>query len=200
MVANGPPAGRTAERRRVQSNNEVLTDSVEFYRTRAENTPHPAKCSNSGRRRWNGYNAQLTAQVRELRIKVPAAGGGGHDGHADRSADHGAPGTRRSAADSVGEIWCRGAKGCRFGKGRPRSGILRTAESPRSEDFQMGGSACERRRHNPDRFGELPRYKHRHPPANRTPGSAAIPIYPLGHESNPAGGRVVEPAHTDRLY
>ena len=135
--------GERAERRRVQSNNEVLTDSVEFYRT--------------------------------------------------ESGKH-------AAADSVGEIWCRGAKGCRFGKGRPRSGILRTAESPRSEDFQMGGSACERRRHNPDRFGELPRYKHRHPPANRTPGSAAIPIYPLGHESNPAGGRVVEPAHTDRLY
>ena len=45
--------GERAERRRVQSNNEVLTDSVEFYRTESGNTPHPGKCSNSGRRRWN---------------------------------------------------------------------------------------------------------------------------------------------------
>ena len=43
-----------AERRRIQTNNEVLTDSVEFYRASE----------------MERYNAQLAAQVRELRIKV----------------------------------------------------------------------------------------------------------------------------------
>ena len=162
MVANGPPAGRTgrAQARPVQQRGLDRQRGVLSNRERkTRRIPASARTQGVG----DGTLQRTTDRASPgAADQGPAAGGGGHDGHADRSADHGAPGTRRSAADSVGEIWCRGAKGCRFGKGRPRSGILRTAESPRSEDFQMGGSACERRRHNPDRFGELPRYKHRH--------------------------------------
>ena len=62
--------GERAERRRVQSNNEVLTDSVEFYRTESGKHAASRQVLELRASEMERYNAQLTAQVRELRIKV----------------------------------------------------------------------------------------------------------------------------------
>ena len=62
--------GKRAERRRVQSNIEVLTDSVEFYRTECGKHAASRQVLELRASEMERYNAQLTAQVRELRIKV----------------------------------------------------------------------------------------------------------------------------------
>jgi hypothetical protein len=59
-----------AERRRVQSNNEVLTDSVKFYRTESGKHAASRQVLELRASEMERYNAQLAAQVRELRIKV----------------------------------------------------------------------------------------------------------------------------------
>ena len=59
-----------AERKRVQSNNEVLTDSVEFYRTASGKHAASRQVLELRTSEMERYNAQLAAQVRELRIKV----------------------------------------------------------------------------------------------------------------------------------
>jgi len=59
-----------AERKRVQSNNEVLTDSVEFYRTASGKHAASRQVLELRASEMERYNAQLAAQVRELRIKV----------------------------------------------------------------------------------------------------------------------------------
>ena len=58
------------ERKRVQSNNEVLTDSVEFYRTASGKQAASRQVLELRTGELERYNAQLAAQVRELRIKV----------------------------------------------------------------------------------------------------------------------------------
>lgn len=58
------------ERRRIQSNNEVLTDSVEFYRTASGKHAASRQVLELRTGELERYNAQLAAQVRELRIKV----------------------------------------------------------------------------------------------------------------------------------
>lgn len=62
--------GERAERRRVQSNNEVLTDSVEFYRTASGKHAASRQVLELRASELERYNAQLAAQVRELRIKA----------------------------------------------------------------------------------------------------------------------------------
>lgn len=62
--------GERAERRRVQSNNEVLTDSVEFYRTESGKHAASRQVLELRASEMERYNAQLAAQLRELRIKV----------------------------------------------------------------------------------------------------------------------------------
>ena len=59
-----------AERRRIQTNNEVLTDSVEFYRTASGKYAASRQVLELRASEMERYNAQLAAQVRELRIKV----------------------------------------------------------------------------------------------------------------------------------
>lgn len=59
-----------AERRRIQTNNEVLTDSVEFYRTASGQHAASRQVLELRTGELERYNAQLAAQVRELRIKV----------------------------------------------------------------------------------------------------------------------------------
>lgn len=59
-----------AERRRIQTNNEVLTDSVEFYRTASGKHAASRQVFELRTGELERYNAQLAAQVRELRIKV----------------------------------------------------------------------------------------------------------------------------------
>ena len=59
-----------AERKRMQSNNEVLTDSVEFYRTASGKHAASRQVLELRASEMERYNAQLAAQVRELRIKV----------------------------------------------------------------------------------------------------------------------------------
>ena len=59
-----------AERRRVQSNNEVLTDSVKFYRTESGKHAASRQVLELRASEMERYNAQLAAQVREPRIKV----------------------------------------------------------------------------------------------------------------------------------
>lgn len=59
-----------AERKRVQSNNEVLTDSVEFYRTASGKHAASRQVLELRTSEMERYNAQLAATVRELRIKV----------------------------------------------------------------------------------------------------------------------------------
>lgn len=58
------------ERRRIQSNNEVLTDSVEFYRTASGKHAASRQVFELRTGELERYNAQLAATVRELRIKV----------------------------------------------------------------------------------------------------------------------------------
>lgn len=62
--------GERAERRRMQSNNEVLTDSVEFYRTESGRSAASRQVFELRASEFERYNAQLAATVRELRIKV----------------------------------------------------------------------------------------------------------------------------------
>ena len=62
--------GERAERRRVQSNNEVLTDSVECYRTASGKHAASRQVLELRASEMERYNAQLAATVRELRIKV----------------------------------------------------------------------------------------------------------------------------------
>lgn len=62
--------GERAERRRVQSNNEVLTDSVEFYRTASGKHAASRQVLELRASELERYNAQLAATVRELRIKA----------------------------------------------------------------------------------------------------------------------------------
>lgn len=50
------------------------------------------------------------------------------------------------------------------------------------------------------RFGFIPHCVGRHPPIDRPPGPAAVPVHPLGHEGDPAGGHVVESAYQHYLY
>ena len=50
------------------------------------------------------------------------------------------------------------------------------------------------------RLGRMPRREHRYPPAGRTPGAAALPLHPLGNQSDTAGGHVVEPAYANRIH
>lgn len=59
-----------AERRRVQSNNEVLTDSVEFYRTASGKHAASRQVLELRASELERYNAQLAATVRELRIRT----------------------------------------------------------------------------------------------------------------------------------
>lgn len=59
-----------AERKRVQSNNEVLTDSVEFYRTASGKHAASRQVLELRTGELEQYNAQLAAQVREMRIKT----------------------------------------------------------------------------------------------------------------------------------
>lgn len=59
-----------AERKRMQSNNEVLTDSVEFYRTASGKHAASRQVLELRTGELERYNAQLAATVRELRIKV----------------------------------------------------------------------------------------------------------------------------------
>ena len=58
-----------AERRRVQSNIVVLTDSVEFYRTESGKHAASRQVLSLRASELEQYNAQLAAQVRELRIR-----------------------------------------------------------------------------------------------------------------------------------
>jgi hypothetical protein len=62
--------GERAERRRVQSNNEVLTDSVEFYRTDSGKHAASRQVLELRTGELERYNKQLGFTVRELRIKV----------------------------------------------------------------------------------------------------------------------------------
>lgn len=62
--------GERAERRRVQSNNEVLTDSVEFYRTASGKHAASRQVLELRTGELERYNKQLGFTVRELRIKV----------------------------------------------------------------------------------------------------------------------------------
>lgn len=62
--------GERTERRRIQSNNEVLTDSVKFYRTESGKSAASRQVLELRASEMERYNAQLAAQVRELRIKV----------------------------------------------------------------------------------------------------------------------------------
>lgn len=62
--------GERAESRRVQSNNEVLTDSVEFYRTESGKSAASRQVLELRASEMERYNAQMAVQVRELRIKV----------------------------------------------------------------------------------------------------------------------------------
>lgn len=62
--------GERAERRRMQSNNEVLTDSVEFYRTESGRSAASRQMFELRASELERYNAQLSATVRELRIKA----------------------------------------------------------------------------------------------------------------------------------
>ncbi len=62
--------GERAERRRVQSNNEVLTDNMEFYRTASGKHAASRQVLELRASELERYNAQLAATVRELRIKA----------------------------------------------------------------------------------------------------------------------------------
>lgn len=62
--------GERAERRRVQSNIEVLTDSVEFYRTASGKHAASRQVLELRASELERYNKQLGATIRELRIKV----------------------------------------------------------------------------------------------------------------------------------
>jgi len=62
--------GERAERRRMQSNNEVLTDSVMFYRTESGRSAASRQVFELRASELERYNAQLAATVRELRIKA----------------------------------------------------------------------------------------------------------------------------------
>lgn len=62
--------GERAERRRIQSNNEVLTDSVEFYRTASGKHAASRQVLELRASELERYNAQLAATVRELRIRT----------------------------------------------------------------------------------------------------------------------------------
>lgn len=62
--------GERSERRRVESNNEVLTDSVKFYRTESGKSAASRQVLELRASEMERYNAQLAATVRELRIKV----------------------------------------------------------------------------------------------------------------------------------
>lgn len=62
--------GERSERRRVESNNEVLTDSVKFYRTESGKSAASRQVLELRASEMERYNAQLAATVRELRIRV----------------------------------------------------------------------------------------------------------------------------------
>lgn len=62
--------GERAERRRVQSNIEVLTDSVQFYRTASGKHAASRQVLELRASELERYNKQLGATIRELRIKV----------------------------------------------------------------------------------------------------------------------------------
>lgn len=62
--------GERAERRRMQSNNEVLTDSVEFYRTESGRSAASRQVFELRASELERYNKQLAATVRELRIRT----------------------------------------------------------------------------------------------------------------------------------
>lgn len=62
--------GERAERRRMQSNNEVLTDSVIFYRTESGKSAASRQVFELRASELERYNAQLAATVRELRIRT----------------------------------------------------------------------------------------------------------------------------------
>lgn len=62
--------GERAERRRMQSNNEVLTDSVMFYRTDSGRSAASRQVFELRASELERYNKQLAATVRELRIRT----------------------------------------------------------------------------------------------------------------------------------
>lgn len=62
--------GERAERRRMQSNNEVLTDSVMFYRTESGKSAASRQVFELRASELERYNKQLAATVRELRIRT----------------------------------------------------------------------------------------------------------------------------------
>ena len=55
-----------------------------------------------------------------------------------------------------------------------------------------------RRPHRP-RLGRLPHPQRRHPAPGGPPHPAPVPLHPLGHEGSPAGDRLDESPHADRL-
>ena len=61
--------GERTERRRAQSNIEVLTDSIEFYRTESGRNAASRQVLSLRASELEQYNAQLAATVRELRIR-----------------------------------------------------------------------------------------------------------------------------------
>ena len=62
--------GERAERRRVQSNNGVLIDSIVFYRTENGRNAASRQVLELRASELERYNAQLSATVRELRIRT----------------------------------------------------------------------------------------------------------------------------------
>ena len=67
-------------------------------------------------------------------------------------------------------------------------------------DISLARSVGDGRGVDQARLGRMPRREHRYPPAGRTPGAAALPLHPLGNQSDTAGGHVVEPAYANRIH
>lgn len=166
------------ERRRLESNQTALMSDVEIYRTKAGKAAASNMVLNLRVSELERLRAADAESIRDLGIKLRPGRIHGQDRDGDR---------RRAAGEAPGHSHRPGDPG--------RGGHYRL-----DADISLARSVGDGRGVDQARLGRMPRREHRYPPAGRTPGAAALPLHPLGNQSDTAGGHVVEPAYANRIH
>lgn len=166
------------ERRRLESNQTALMSDVEIYRTKAGKAAASNMVLNLRVSELERLRAADAESIRDLGIKLKRV-----------------ESTAKTATATVVER--RASSGTRPSSRETSAGAVIIDSMP---DIPLARSVGDCRRVDRARLGRVPRGEHRHPSAGRASGAAALPLHPLGNQSDTAGGHVVEPAHANRIH
>lgn len=165
------------ERRRLKSNQTALMSDVEIYRTKAGKAAASNMVLNLRVSELERLRAADAESIRDLGIKLKRV-----------------ESTAKTATATVVELRAK-LRDTAVVRATGRGGHYRL-----DADISLARSVGDGRGADRARLGRMPRGECRYPPAGRASGAAALPVHPMGHQSDTAGGHVVKPAHTDRLH